>query len=113
MAANVLYYHNQNPYSSGKQRQHIVIFSATDYQASLLAILSPISLRVLLLLASKLNWDGYAVATLDELASLIQTPKSYVNKGILELAKYDLIKKKKRSEYWIRPDVFRPATIEL
>ena len=113
MAANVLHNHNQNPYGADKDKQHMVLFSPKDYQINQLVILSPISLRVILLLASRLNPEGYASATLDELARLIQTPRSYVNKGILELAKHNFIKKKKRSEYWIQPDIFRPAQIEL
>lgn len=113
MAANVLHNHNQNPYSSYRDKQHIVLFSAKDYLVNQLVVLSPISLRVMLLLASKLNSEGYASATLDELASLIPTPRSYVNKGVLELAKHNLIKKKKRSEYWIQPNLFRPTQIEV
>ncbi|WP_460913932.1 hypothetical protein [Spirosoma areae] len=113
MAANVLHNHNRNPYYASKEKQHLVLFSAKDYHVNQLVVLSPISLRVLLLLASKLTAEGYATATLDELARLIQTPRSYVNKGILELARHNLIKKKKRSEYWIRPDIFRPAQIEV
>ena len=113
MAANVLPNHNQNPYNPYKTKKKVVIFSATGYCVGLLLIISPIALRVMLALATKLNDEGYAVATLDDLARDIQTERSYVNKGILELAKYDLIKKKKRGEYWIRPDTFRPALIEV
>ncbi|MBD2704951.1 Rrf2 family transcriptional regulator [Spirosoma sp. BT702] len=114
MAANVLQNHNRNPYGSYKDKQHLVLFTADDFYMSLLLFrCSPIALRVMLVLASKLNADGYATASLAELAKSLRTNPSYVNKAILELAKYELIQKKKRSEYWIQPDVFRPALIEV
>lgn len=113
MAAIVLHNHNQNPYYTNKDKQNVVIFSPTTYHGGLLVIISPIALRVMITLAIRLNTEGYAAATLDELARFIQTPRSYVNKGVLELAKNNLIKKKKRGEYWINPKVFRPATVEI
>ena len=114
MAANVLQYHNRNPYRSKPEQQQLVIFSANGYEISLLArILSPIALRVLIVLASKLTGEGYSKVSLDELARLIDTPRSFVNKGILQLNEHGLIKKKKQSEYWLNPDLFRPALIEI
>ncbi|WP_020598385.1 hypothetical protein [Spirosoma panaciterrae] len=113
MAANVLHNHNRNPYASSKGQQHAVLFTARDYTINLLVVLSPISLRVMVLLGTRMNSEGYATASLDQLARIIQSPRSYINKGILELARHNLIKKKKRSEYWINPDVFRSAVIEL
>lgn len=113
MAANVLHNNNLNPYDKAQTKQNIVIFSSSRYHTGLLMIMSPIGLRVMVALAAKLNSEGYSAATLDELARSLQTPRSYVNKGILILAKYDLIKKKRRGQYWINPAVFRPAVIEL
>ena len=111
MATNVLKNYNLNPYASDKKPQSVVIYTATGYHANLLVILSPIAIRVMLVLASKLNNEGYAISTLDELADCIQTPRSYVNKGILLLEKKNLIRKKQKGQYWINPSAFRPATI--
>ena len=113
MGANVLRYHDQNPFKDSKSRQMAVIFTPNEYYAAKLATLSPISLRVLLKMASGLNGEGYVSAPLDELAEKLQSPRTYVNKGLLELARFDIISKKRRSEYWINPAVFRPATIDL
>ncbi|GAB4044419.1 hypothetical protein [Spirosoma jeollabukense] len=113
MAANVLTNHNQNPYRIGKRTQHLVLFTAVDHKLSRLLGQSSIALRTMIVLASKLNAEGYACATLDELAKILGTRRSYVNKGVLELARWNLITKKKRSEYWIGPDVFRSAQIEV
>ena len=113
MAANVLKNHNHNPYYVSKEKQQLILFTATDYYAGLLTIISPIALRVMLVLAGKLNAEGYATGTLEELAVDLRTQRTYVNKGILELAKRNMISKKKRGQYWIHPDVFRPATIEI
>ena len=113
MARNVLPSHNRNPYNPYKNRKRVVIFSAQGYCASQLMIISPIALKVMIALATRLNDEGYALATLDDLAKDLFTHRSYVNKGILELANRNLISKKKRGEYWIRPDAFRPALIEV
>ncbi|GAB3339505.1 hypothetical protein GCM10027299_52290 [Larkinella ripae] len=113
MAANVLRYHNRNPFGDVKSRQKTVIFTARGYYASQLATLTPIALRVLLKLASDLNGEGYVSATLNQLAEELSSPRTYVNKGLLELARFDIISKKGRGEYWINPSVFRPALIEV
>ena len=113
MAANVLHNYNRNPYDKAKEEHNIVLFAAKGYHANLLNMLSPIALRVLLTMAGKLNGEGYTVAPLDDLASLIRSPRSFVNKGILELAKYDVIRKKSRGHYWVNPSFFRPAMIEV
>ena len=114
MATNVLQNHNRNPYAEYKRTQNLVLFTATDDPfRGILLFLHPISLRVMIVLASKLNSEGYATATLEEIAFILHSTPSYVNKGILELARCNLISKKKRSEYWIRPAAFRPAQIEV
>ncbi|RCR71266.1 hypothetical protein [Larkinella punicea] len=113
MAANVLRYHDRSPFKDSKSRQMAIIFTPNEYYATKLATLSPIALRVLLKMASDLNGEGYVLASLDELAEELQSPRTYVNKGLLELARFEIISKKRRSEYWINPAVFRPAVIEL
>ena len=113
MAANVLSNHNQNPYGSYKQRRQTVQFTAGGYQISVLGLLSPISLRLLLFMATQLTNEGFVVAPLDKVASRMNRSRSFVNKGFLELARLGIITKKKRGEYWIDPAYFRTAVIEV
>lgn len=114
MAANVLKFHNRNPYGADTKRQQLIVFAPDDYELGLLVrTLSPVALRVLVLMAGKLNAEGYAVAPLDEIARVLRTSRTYVNAGLLQLAQFRLITKKKRSEYWLQPSVFRPALIEI
>ncbi len=112
MAATVLQYYDRNPYKRDKYQQNVVIFSANNPLVRQLVRRSPITIRVLLILVSKLDGEGYAGATLDDIAWQLQTTRTYVNKGLLDLAKFDFIRKKRRSEYWINPSLFRPAFIE-
>jgi hypothetical protein len=112
MAATVLQYHDRNPYKGDNYRKNVVIFSATSRHVRQLAVMSPISLRVLLVLVAKLDGEGYAGATLEDLAWNLRSSRTYVNKGLLELARFDLIRKKRQSEYWINPNFFKPAFIE-
>ena len=113
MAANVLTNHNQNPYSSYKQRRQTVQFTAGGYQVSVLCLLSPISLRVLLFMATELTNEGFVIAPLDNVASRMNRSRSFVNKSILELARFGIITKKKRGQYWVDPAYFRTAVIEV
>lgn len=113
MAANVLSNHNQNPYSNHKQRRQTVQFAVGEYQLSVLCLLSPISLRALLFMASQMTNDGFVIAPLDKFAYRMHCSRSFVNKGILELAKHGIITKKERGQYWIDPAYFRTAVIEV
>ena len=113
MAANVLPTYNQNPYKKGKRSHQVILFAVQPCHANLLNTMSFISIQVLLALASTLNSEGYVDAPLDELSYRLQRTRSYVNKGILELAQCDIIRKKKRGQYWVNPSFFRPALIEV
>ncbi len=113
MAANVLTNHNQNPYGGYKQRRQTVQFAAGEYEIGTLSLLTPISLRVLLVMAAQLTNEGFVVAPLDMVASRTNCSRSFVNKGILELARFGLITKKKRGQYWMDPSYFRPVVIEV
>ncbi|WP_420150917.1 helix-turn-helix domain-containing protein [Spirosoma sp.] len=111
MAANVLQNHNQNPYTT--HTKHIVMFTADGHNLKLLMGMSPVALRVMIFLANRLNANGYACASLEEIAKELHSSKSYVNKGLLELDKWYFITKKKRSEYWLKPEVFRPIELRV
>ena len=67
----------------------------------------------MLTMAGSLNSEGYAVVSLDTLAQRMQKQRSFINKGILELAKWDIIRKKQRGQYWLSPYYFRIMSVEL
>lgn len=58
MAANVLHNCNRNPYDKAKNVRHVVLLAAMDYNINMLNTLSPIALRVLLIMAGQLNVQG-------------------------------------------------------
>jgi hypothetical protein len=112
MAANTLPHYNKSPYNTTKQETNLVLFTISEQTAIHLVQLAPIHLRLIIALASKLNSSGYACFTLYELSCYMGKTHSYINQGLIDVAKTGYIAKKKRGEYWINPELFRPALVE-
>lgn len=94
-------YKKTNPYQAEGNGQLVVVLNMSDYYLTILMGLSPVALRTLLVLVSRLAPDGSATATLVELRKYNAHNICNISLGLKELLTHDIIRRKSLSSYWI------------
>jgi acyl-CoA synthetase (AMP-forming)/AMP-acid ligase II len=98
-------YKKVNPYLTDRTGQSVVVLNLTEYYLSLLMSMSPVAIRTFLVLASRVQPDGSATATLVEIRRYNAHNVANISLGLKELLKANLIRRKSISSYWLSDKV--------
>ncbi len=112
MPARTLTHYKENPYYKEVKEQQLVAFTPNGYELNILVTaLTPVALRCLIVLLSRLEADGSASAPLTDLRKVIGSPTPTLSRALGELARFGLIKKRSNGMYWVSPSIARSLAI--
>lgn len=96
--------YSTNPYTVPKQTRTATIYNPDDYTLSVIMGLSPAALRVLMVMAARVNPDtGKAECTTKEIRDLLGGQECNISRGKTELVRADLIAyAEKKDTYFIK-----------